>query len=169
METMKGKIISINISEKKGTVKKPIRAIALIEKNFGIVGDAHSGSDRQVSFIGWEEVKNWLKKKRATSDFRPPIETFGGRIPIFGIKYGDFAENITTEGIDWTKAKVGDQIIIGKTIRLEITQIGKECHFGCAIRKKIGDCLMPKQGIFAKVLIGDKIKIGDEIIIETSN
>ena len=138
---LKGKIISINISEKKGTVKKPVPN-AIIKKDFGIVGDAHSGSGRQVSFIGWEAVEEWqLKMAR--------------RISKLKIKPGDFAENITTKGIDWKKAKVGDKIkIVSNHLILEITQIGKECHFGCAIRKKVGDCIMPKQGIFAKVLTG---------------
>ncbi|MFA5779481.1 MAG: MOSC domain-containing protein [Elusimicrobiota bacterium] len=148
METMTGKIISINISVKKGTVKKPVKT-ACVKENFGIVGDAHSGSGRQVSFIGWAAVENWLKKKSEK----------------IKINYGDFAENITTDGIDWNKAKVGDNIIIGETVKLKITQIGKECHFGCTIRKAVGDCIMPKQGIFAKVLIGGGIKIGDKIII----
>jgi MOSC domain-containing protein YiiM len=146
METIKGKIVSINISEKTGTVKKPVKT-AFVKENFGIVGDAHSGSGRQVSFIGWDAVENWLKKKSEK----------------IKINYGDFAENITTDGIDWNKAKVGDTIFIGKTVKLEITQIGKECHFGCAIRKAVGDCIMPKQGIFAKVLIGGDIEIGDTI------
>ncbi|HAX61718.1 MAG TPA: MOSC domain-containing protein [Elusimicrobia bacterium] len=154
METIKGKVISINISEKKGTVKKPVK-MACVKENFGIVGDAHSGSGRQVSFIGWDAVENWLKKKSKK----------------IKINYGDFAQNITTDGIDWNKAKVGDKIKIfspksevrsPKSI-LEITQIGKECHSGCAIRKAVGDCIMPKQGIFAKVLNGGEIKIGDTI------
>ena len=156
MEKMTGKIISINISEKKGTVKKPVKT-ACVKENFGIIGDAHSGSGRQVSFIGWEAVENWLKKKSEK----------------IKINYGDFAENITTAGIDWKKVKTGDKIIIKKNvskclhfIEMEITQIGKECHFGCAIRKAVGDCIMPKQGIFAKVLIGGDIKIGDKIEVK---
>ncbi|MDO8734465.1 MAG: MOSC domain-containing protein [Elusimicrobiota bacterium] len=144
---MTGKIISINISEKKGTVKKPVKT-AIVKKNFGIVGDAHSGSGRQVSFIGWDAVKKWQLKIKNEK---------------LKISYGDFAENITTDGLDWNKAKVRDNIIIGETVKLEITQIGKECHFGCAIRKAVGDCIMPKQGIFAKVLISGNIKVGDTI------
>lgn len=152
METMKGKIISINISEKKGTVKKPVKT-ASVKENFGIVGDAHSGSARQVSFIGWDAVKKWQLKMKNAASLK------------LKINYGDFAENITTDGIDWNKAKVGDNIIIGETVKLEITQIGKECHFGCAIRKAVGDCIMPKQGIFAKVLLGGEIKVGDIVVI----
>ena len=153
---MKGIVISINISEKKGTVKKPVKK-ASVKENFGIVGDAHSGSGRQVSFIDWSAVENWLEKKSEK----------------IKINYGDFAENITTAGIDWKKVKTGDKIIIKKNvskclhfIEMEITQIGKECHFGCAIRKAVGDCIMPKQGIFAKVLIGGDIKIGDKIEVK---
>ncbi len=160
---MKGIVISINISKKKGTVKKPVKT-ACVKENFGIVGDAHSGSGRQVSFLGWDEVQQWLKEKNPTSHFP---------LPTSGIAYGDFAENITTDGIDWKKAKTGDKIVIKKNvskclhfIEMEITQIGKECHFGCAIRKAVGDCIMPKQGIFAKVLIGGEIKIGDKIEVK---
>ncbi|MBI5573019.1 MAG: MOSC domain-containing protein [Elusimicrobia bacterium] len=154
---MEGIVISINISEKKGTVKKPVNS-AIVKENFGIVGDAHSGSGRQVSFIGWDAVKKWMQDARYKMQVKP----------------GDFAENITTKGIDWKKAKVGDRIKIfspksevrsPKSI-LEITQIGKECHFGCAIRKAVGDCIMPKQGIFARVLIGGEIKVGDEIEVK---
>ena len=156
MEKMTGKIISINISEKKGTVKKPVKT-ACVKENFGIIGDAHSGSGRQVSFIGWDAVK-----KRQLKIKNEKLK----------INYGDFAENITTDGIDWKKAKTGDRIVIEKNvskclhfIEMEITQIGKECHFGCAIRKAIGDCIMPKQGIFAKVLVSGKIKVGDTITV----
>ena len=78
---------------------------------------------------------------------------------------GDFAENITTDGIEWNKAKIGDTIIVGKTTKMEIIQIGKECHFECAIKKAVGDCIMPKQGIFAKVLFGGDIKVGDIIAV----
>lgn len=149
METIKGKIISINISVKKGTGKRPVET-GRVKENFGIVGDAHSGSCRQVSFIGWDAVENWLKNKSEKVK----------------INYGDFAENITTVGIDWGKAKIGGIILIGKTIKLEITQIGKECHSGCAIRKAVGDCIMPKQGVFAKVLIGGGIRIWDKIEVK---
>lgn len=161
METMKGKIISINISEKKRTVKKPVQT-AVLKKDCGIIGDAHSGTGRQVSFIGWEEVENWLKVKGKKLEVGILPK---GRVKI-KIKPGDFAENITTNGIDWNKTKVGDKIIVGKNIELEITQIGKECHSGCAIRKTIGDCIMPRRGIFAKVLLGGKIKVDDNIEVK---
>ncbi|MFH0947695.1 MAG: MOSC domain-containing protein [Elusimicrobiota bacterium] len=158
METVTGKIISINISEKKRTVKKPV-SVATVIRNFGVVGDAHSGSSRQVSFLGWEAVEKFrIKNSRLTG--------LGGQAEIrIKIEPGDFAENITTDGIDWDKAKVGDNIIVGETVKLKITQIGKECNVGCAIRKAVGDCIMPKQGIFAKVLVGGDIKIGDSVVI----
>ncbi|MEW6556475.1 MAG: MOSC domain-containing protein [Elusimicrobiota bacterium] len=139
-------------------MKRPIRTIALIRRNWGIVGDAHSGSNRQVSFLGWEVVE---KFKIQNSKLK------------IKIKPGDFAENITTKGIDWTEAKVGNKIIIKKNVskclhlpELQITQIGKECHSGCAIKKLVGNCIMPKSGVFAKVLSGGKIKTGDKIEVK---
>lgn len=171
---MEGKIISINSSKKKGISKKNIE-VGILKKNFGLLGDAHSGTDREVSLLGWERVQEWLKKKFTVHSSR------------FTVKPGDFAENITTEGIDWAKVKIGERISIlsqspitralsagyrggdnhQSPILLEVTQIGKECHSGCAIRKLVGDCLMPKEGVFAKVVKGGKIKIGDRIIVKS--
>lgn len=147
---MTGEIISINLSDKKGIAKTPVKIDSEVElkENFGIVGDAHSGSEREVSLLGLERIHKWIEQK-STRDLR--------------IKPGDFAENITTEGIDWSEVKIGDKIEIQNGIVLEVTQIGKPCHSACNIRKLVGDCLMPKEGVFAKVLTGGKIKIGDVI------
>ncbi len=158
MTLMEGKVISLNSSKKKGVTKKNI-GTGFLRKNLGLLGDAHSGTNREVSLLGWERVQNWLSAKSIERRIKP----------------GDFAENITTEGIDWNKTKIGDRVSIisqsaicpasagQSAIVLEITQIGKECHLGCAIRKLVGDCLMPKEGVFAKVVKGGKIKVGDKI------
>jgi len=149
---MKGKIISINISKEKGVSKKPIKKndYAILKENFGIVGDVHSGTEREVSFLGQETIEKWLKTKIKNQKIQ--------------IKPGSFAENITTKGINWEKVKCGDKIKVRDAV-LIITQIGKFCHSACNIRKLFGDCIMPKEGIFAKVIKGGKIKCGDKITI----
>ena len=135
-------IESVNISEKKGTQKHPVKEVECIE-NYGINGDAHAGEwHRQVSLLGGEA-----------------IDVMRAKAGNFEIKYGDFAENIVTRGMDWTKAKPGGRVIIDHVV-LEVTQIGKECHTGCAIANAVGECIMPKQGIFTKVIKGGKIHAG---------
>lgn len=144
---MAGKIISINISEKKGIRKKQIDE-AIVDENSGIRGDAHASDKghRQVSLLAIESIK---KMQEIGLDVKP----------------GDFAENITTEGIDLLALPVGTRIRLGKEVIGEVSQIGKECHTRCAIYYQAGDCVMPKEGIFMKVLKGGKIKVGDEIFI----
>ena len=133
---------SVNISEKKGTQKHPVAEIECIE-NHGIKGDAHAGAwHRQVSLLGGEAIDDMRAK---AGDFQ--------------IQSGDFAENIVTRGIDWKKAKPGGRITIDHVI-LEVTQIGKECHTDCVIANTVGECIMPKQGIFTKVIKGGKIHAG---------
>jgi Uncharacterized protein conserved in bacteria len=140
------RVIAINISEKKGTPKKTIETGVLIE-NHGLEGDAHAGNwHRQVSFLGKESIEK--------------MQALG----IKGLCSGKFAENITTEGIDLYLLPIGTKLKIGETI-LEVTQIGKECHQKCAIYHQIGDCIMPKEGIFARVIKGGTVKSGDEIIV----
>lgn len=139
-----GKVVDVNISDKKGVVKKPIDKGVFIE-DFGLEGDAHSGKwHRQVSLLGVESYKK--------------MEEMG----IKGLKHGDFAENITTEGIILHELPVGTRLKIGETIQ-EVTQIGKECHTGCAISQQVGKCIMPKEGIFTKVIKGGVVKKGDII------
>lgn len=131
------KILSINISEKKGEKKIPIPEAVLID-NFGIEGDAHGGDwHRQVSLLACEDVEEMIKKGA-------------------NVKCGDFAENITTEGIDLANLPIGTTLTLGQAV-LEVTQIGKECHEKCAIFRQMGDCVMPRKGIFAKVIKGGKI------------
>lgn len=144
---MEGKIISINISERKGIRKKPINE-AIIDENSGIRGDAHASDKwhRQVSLLAIESIKK--------------MQDIG-----LEVKPGDFAENITTEGIDLLALPVGTRMRLGKEVIGEVSQIGKDCHTRCAIYYQAGDCVMPKEGIFIKVLKGGKIKVGDEISI----
>lgn len=140
------KVIAVNISEKKGEIKHPVEK-GFFRENHGLEGDAHAGNwHRQVSLLGNESVEK-MKLQGAT-----------------GLCVGKFAENLTTEGIVLYELPVGTKLKIGETI-MEVTQIGKECHLGCAIRQQVGDCIMPREGIFTKVLTGGWIKPGDEIEI----
>jgi cyclic pyranopterin phosphate synthase len=140
---IKFEIESVNMSGKKGVQKRPAPEAEMI-KDHGIKGDAHAGNwHRQVSFLAGEAVDNMRNKAGS-----------------FEIKNGDFGENIITRGIDWTKADVGGKVLIGD-VELEVTQIGKECHTGCAIFDAVGECIMPTQGIFTKVLKGGTIHAGD--------
>ena len=139
------RVCAVCISEKRGTVKTPVDKIEL-KVGHGIVGDAHAGSwHRQVSLLAEESVD----KMRQVMD----------NIPV-----GAFAENILTEGIELFTLPVGTKLKVGETL-LEVTQIGKECHQGCAIRQLVGDCIMPREGIFAKVLREGTVKEGDKIEI----
>lgn len=145
---MKFKVESVNISKKKGVEKHSVDKVECISGH-GIKGDAHAGNwHRQVSFLANEAVKKMKEK----------IRTKGENLEL---KPGIFAENILTSGIDWSKVNVGGRIFINKNVVLEVTQIGKECHTGCVIYKLVGDCIMPKQGIFTKVINGGIIRAGD--------
>lgn len=139
-------VVAINISSQKGVVKQPVNEGKFIE-NYGIEGDAHAGDwHRQVSLLAQESMDK--------------IKAMGMK----DIHYGSFAENITTKGIELHNLAIGTKLAIGETIH-EVTQIGKECHQRCAIFHTVGDCVMPREGIFTKVLKGGKVKIGDEIEI----
>jgi len=145
-QIQRGKILAVNISEEKGTKKTNIQSCALL-KDFGLKGDAHAGPwHRQVSLLANESIE----KMRAMG---------------LSVSYGDFAENITTEGIDLVHLPIGTTIRIGDSVVLQVTQIGKECHERCAIYYQVGDCVMPKEGIFAEVMNEGEVKVGDEIII----
>ena len=133
----KFKILSLNISEKKGEQKTPVDSMEL-KVDHGIVGDAHAGNwHRQISMLANEDV-----------------ETMQGKGVELG--YGDFAENLTTEGIDLSLLSVGTTLKLGDC-EVEVTQIGKECHHGCSVFQIVGDCVMPRKGIFVKVLKGGTI------------
>ena len=141
---MAGKVLSVNISEKKGTPKTKVDPGVLIE-NFGLQGDAHAGNwHRQVSLLAAESIE---KAKNG---------------PTNGLCHGVFAENITTEGIELYTLPVGTRLRVGECV-LVISQIGKECHAGCAISKLVGQCVMPREGVFATVEKGGKVYAGDPI------
>ena len=139
-----GKIVAICISKKKGVQKEDVKQCKLIE-NHGLEGDAHAGSwHRQVSLLS-KEARLVMENKGAKLDA------------------GDFGENVLTEGIDFANIKVGNKLRLGKDAMVRITQIGKECHDRCSIYYQVGDCIMPREGIFAEVLKGGIIKINDDI------
>lgn len=140
------RVIAVNISEKKGVVKHPIEK-GFFKVNHGLEGDAHAGNwHRQVSLLGDESIEK--------------VRSMG----VKGLCSGKFAENLTTEGIVLYKLPIGTKLKIGE-VTMEVTQIGKECHLGCEIRNLIGDCVMPREGIFTKVLTEGWICPGDEIEI----
>ena len=149
-EKAKGKVFSLNVSSEKGVPKEARDQVSLRE-NFGLVGDAHGGPGlRQVSLLAIESIR------RQTAC--PKVKQKG-----LTLAPGDFAENITTEGLELAGLTLGDRLKIKDKIILEITKIGKECHKYCAIYKKIGDCIMPREGIFARVVKGGEISRGDAI------
>ena len=138
------RVVSVNISEKKGTLKKPVPEIEL-KLRHGIVGDAHAGDwHRQISLLAEESIDTMRPRSRIALD------------------PGVFAENINTEGIDLKGLPVGTHLRIGET-EVEVTQIGKECHNDCAIKKAVGKCVMPTEGIFAVVVKEGVVRPGDEI------
>ncbi|HSP47711.1 MAG TPA: MOSC domain-containing protein [Clostridiaceae bacterium] len=140
------KITAINISETKGVIKTPIEYGEFIV-DFGLKGDAHAGKwHRQVSLLAQESIDKMIE--RGASD----------------LVAGNFAENLTTEGIELFSLPVGTKMEIGEVLA-EVTQIGKLCHKGCAIRDLVGDCIMPREGIFVRVMEGGIIRPGDEIKI----
>jgi len=144
---MKGIVYSVNIGEKKGEIKKPVDKIELIE-DFGVKGDCHAqkGINKQVSLLSWERMNEEFFCLKDKIDIKPGI----------------FAENITTERIDLRKLKIGDKLKINEVV-IEISEVGKKCHLYCEIYKKVGKCIMPKEGIFGRVLKGGIIKKGDMI------
>jgi len=138
------KVAAINISEIRGIQKHEIPE-AFLKEDWGIEGDAHAGNwHRQVSLLAKESID---KSKG---------------LPTDGLCHGVFAENLTTEGIELHTLPVGTRLQVGECI-IEISQIGKECHDGCAIKKLVGQCIMPKEGVFARVIKGGKVFEGDGI------
>ncbi len=144
-----GKIMAVCISEKRGTQKKNVEKVRLIE-NFGLEGDAHGGNwHRQVSLLSYEKVRAFEEKGISVED-------------------GAFGENLLVEGFDFKNLPVGTRFRCGEVL-LEMTQIGKECHSHCEIYRAVGDCIMPREGVFARVLYGGMIQIGDELEIVPSS
>ncbi len=140
-----GKVMATNISEKKGTQKRSVSSVTLIT-DWGIENDAHAGKwNRQVSLISYEKIEEFKAKGAPVNN-------------------GAFGENIIVAGIDFKSLPVGTRFKCNDVI-LELTQIGKECHSGCEIYKMMGDCIMPREGVFTKVLVGGTIKAGDDMEI----
>lgn len=138
-----GEIKAICISERRGTAKHPVETARLLE-GYGIEGDAHGGNwHRQVSLLGLEKIEDFRKR--------------GAKV-----EFGAFGENIVAEGLDFRCLPVGSWIGMGEAV-LELTQIGKECHTHCAIYHSVGDCIMPREGVFARVLKGGIIRVGDRV------
>jgi len=137
-------IVSLSVSRKKGVRKQVVDRVVLVPGH-GVEGDAHAGDwHRQVSFLAVESIQ---RTRQAGLD----------------VSFGDFAENIATSGIDWKAVPIGTRFRLGNTALVEITQIGKECHNRCAIYYQAGDCIMPKEGVFARVLEGGTLHPGDAI------
>jgi MOSC domain-containing protein YiiM len=145
------KIVSIAISKKKGTPKVQVEKASLLEEH-GLEGDAHAGPwHRQVSFLAAESIEKTREEKG------------------LDVGFGDFAENIATSGIDWLDIPVGTRVNLGDSALVEITQKGKECHNKCAIYYLAGDCIMPREGIFGRVLKGGEIRCGEPVRISRSS
>ncbi|WP_456431722.1 MOSC domain-containing protein [Thermosulfuriphilus sp.] len=144
---MEGKVVSVNVCDKKGRCKTPVD-MAVVKEGYGIEGDAHASSEwhRQVSLLAMESLRK--------------MQEFG-----LNVSPGSFAENITTEGIDLVSLPLGTRLSIGEEVEIEITQIGKSCHSRCNIYRQIGDCVMPREGVFARVIKGGTIRPGDRIVV----
>ena len=141
-------VVAVCKSEKKG-IKKEAVTEGVFKEDHGLVGDAHAGylPNRHVSLLAIESID---KMRNRGLELSP----------------GDFAENITTEGINLFTLPIGTRIFVGDEVVLEMTQIGKECHTACAIRRQVGECIMPEEGVFARVVEGGLVKPGDRLQIE---
>ncbi|MCR4399174.1 MAG: MOSC domain-containing protein [Firmicutes bacterium] len=146
---MEGRIVAVCRSDEKGTRKRDIGSGVLVE-GFGLEGDAHGGGwHRQVSLLSLDGIE---EMRRLGLDVGP----------------GDFAENLTVEGLDLSSLPVGTRLRVGEAV-IEVTQIGKDCHVGCDIFRKVGRCIMPREGIFAKVVAGGRVNNGDPVVVVGEN
>ncbi len=144
MAAIRGRIKAISVSKEKGTKKVNVPE-AELRADFGIIGDAHSGNwHRQISLLAVESIDKMVAKGAKVSP-------------------GDFAENITTEGLNLYELPVGGKLKLGQSVELEITQFGKKCHSRCEIFEQVGDCIMPREGVFAKVTRAGAISVGGVI------
>jgi MOSC domain-containing protein YiiM len=138
------RIVSVAVSKKKGTRKIPVESVKVL-KDHGILGDAHAGPwERQISFLAGEQIQE-------------------ARSRGLQVDFGDFAENVATEGVNWKDLPLGTRVKLGDQVIVEITKIGKECQKKCAIYYMAGDCIMPREGVFARVVEGGTLRCGDEI------
>ena len=145
---MLARVIAVCRSDEKGT-RKEIVSEGILREDYGLIGDAHASycTHRQVSLLAIESINR--------------MQRLG-----FDVGSGDFAENLTTEGIDLVSLPIDTEISIGDKVTLEISQIGKKCHGGCAIFRQTGKCIMPKEGVFAKVIRGGVVRSGDTISVK---
>jgi MOSC domain-containing protein YiiM len=149
MSRTEGRVVALSISDRKGVPKTNVPEVELVQDH-GIAGDAHAGPwHRQVSLLALESIETMRCK--------------GAKVGP-----GAFAENITTEGLDLTALQIGDHVVVGDS-ELEVTQIGKECHDRCAIFEAVGDCVMPREGIFTRVVTGGHVRVGDAAGIRRRN
>jgi len=139
----RGRILAVSISEKAGTRKTSV-PVGVLRQDYGFVGDAHAGTDRQVSLLADESVDSMRNEGLVLNP-------------------GDFGENLTVRGLDLHALPVGTRLRVGSTAMLEVTQLGKDCHEECEIRAQTGRCVMPTHGVFAKVVAGGEVKAGDDI------
>ena len=155
-----GRIVSINVSDRKRVPKRPVDEAQLVA-GMGLAGDAHAApGDRQVSLLMLESIE----RARAAVEQRKREGAADGEEPDAAILVpGIYAENLTTGGIDLSALGIGDEVRVGKSIRLRVSKIGKECHAKCAIYNLVRDCVMPREGIFCEVLEGGSIRKGDKI------
>lgn len=150
MAIIEGTIKAISVSKEKGTQKVNV-PIAELKADFGVVGDVHAGKwHRQVSLLAVESIDKMVAK--------------GAKVAP-----GNFAENITTEGINLFELSIGSKLKLGESVELEITQFRKKCHSRCEIFDQVGDCIMPREGVFAKVTKAGRIKVGDIIEVIANN
>jgi MOSC domain-containing protein YiiM len=145
-QNVQGRVVAVSISDRKGVVKHNVPEARLVVEH-GLEGDAHAGSGRQVSLLAQESIDKMIAMGAAVSP-------------------GDFAENITVQGLKVMALPVGARLKVGPEALLEITQIGKACHKGCAIREQVGDCVMPREGVFARVLKGGVVKPEDLVEVK---
>jgi MOSC domain-containing protein YiiM len=139
----KRRLLAVSISEKKGTRKKPI-PVGVLREDYGLVGDAHAGSGRQVSLLANESVDTM-------------------RAEGLELHPGDFGENLTVCGIEVHRLPIGARLRVGSAAVLEVTEIGKECHEECEIKAQTGRCVMPTEGVFARVVVAGEVSAGDEV------
>jgi MOSC domain-containing protein YiiM len=139
----KQRLLAVSISEKKGTRKKPI-TVGVLREEYGLVGDAHAGTGRQVSLLANESVDTM-------------------RAEGLELHPGDFGENLTVSGLEVHRLPIGARLRVGSAAVLEVTEIGKECHEECEIRAQTGRCVMPTEGVFARVVVGGEVRAGDEV------
>lgn len=160
---MTGKLASVNMSSRKHVPKTPV-AEAELRPGHGVVGDAHAGpGERQVSLLAVESIRRQMQSLAARPN--APDEA---SCPTSGpqLAPGAFAENLTVSGVDVWKLPVGTRLRVGREAVIEISRIGKECHRGCAVYRRLGDCVMPREGVFARVVRGGLVRPDDEVRVE---